>query len=252
MSRRQAGWEDEEPAVDAGPMALIGLTFGTFPEVTALNKRFVPGQRRLKLTLDVHLGAGTAHASPSSLIEGLERICPSLSRHVCCGDNRIQETFFDAGRRPSCAMREVDDTVDTAHLLEHLIIDFQHGIADMRVCSGVTCGYRAPEHRYDLFVESPDERVSRLGVALAMDLMNGLLRGVPADPLYAKIVRLARHVYRGPDRTVTPRSTSSALEGDRQSLSALLSLAELGFLREIEASMNFSGMPIFSVGDIGP
>ena len=242
MSRRPAG---------AGPLEVVGLAFGDFPEITDLNRRFLPGHRRLRLTLDVKLDVGERVRAPSEFIESLERICPSLSRHVCCGDNRIEETFFSAGRRSSCAMRETDAGVDIAHLLEHLIIDFQYYVADMRVCSGVTCGYRTPAHRYDVFVESPDERVSRLCVSLALDLMNGLASGAPADPFYAKIARLARHIYRSPQAAVTTVGTRAALEGDSQHLSALLSLSELGFIREIETSMNFSGMPIYSLSATG-
>ena len=255
MSRRPAQPHDAgrtSRATGTDPLEIISLSFGLFPEITALNDRFLPRQRRLKLTLDVNLDARAEGRTPASFMEGLDRICPSLSRHLCCGDNRIQETFFRAGRRPSCAMREADDAVDIAHLLEHLVIDFQHFIADMRVCSGVTCCHRSPVHRCDVFIESPDERVSRLSVTLACNLMNGLLTGAPADPSCARIVRLARHVYRSPGAALTPCSAKAALDGDEQYLSVLLSLTELGFIREVETSMNFSGMPLYSLSAIDP
>ena len=224
---------------------MAGLWFGPFAEITTLNRRFVPGRTRLKLTIDLNLEERAPGATPALFMASLQRLLPNLTRHNCCGHGRIEETFFTGDRRPACAPDDVDDAVDIAHLLEHLIIDFQHGIADMRVCSGITCGHRTPITRYDLFVETPDERIGRVCVALACDLMNRLLRGAEPDPASAMTLKLARHIYRASGASFTPEQTAGAL-GDRDSArDALLTLLKHGFVRENTMAINFSRVPLY-------
>src|SRR5881296_3520261 len=194
----------------------------------------------MKLTLELNLPAAPTGPTPAAFIAPLSQVMPSLTRHRCCGDNRIHETFFTRERRRACAMRETDETVDVAHLLEHLVIDFQHDIADMRICSGVTCGYERPRHRYDLFIESPGPAVSRLCVDLARALMNDLLRGAAPDPIYPGIAKLARQFHRSPGRTVSAAAAARIVALERRSRQALRALQQAGFIEEVETSINFS------------
>jgi hypothetical protein len=111
----------------------------------------------------------------------------------------------------------------------------------MRICSGVTCGYETPSHRYDVFIESPGQRVSRLCIALACELMNGLLKGSRPDPLYEKIVRLAQRFHR--------QGCAPLPMIDEELAIALRVLRELRFVQEMETSFNFSGVPVYCVID---
>lgn len=250
MVRRSLVGSGSTPADRAAPLEPIEVSlveFGPFPEITPLNPRFVPGRPRLKLTLDVNLSARAAGRSPADFIQPLEALLPSLSKHRCCGDHRIRETFFTSGRRPSCAMRETDDSVDIAHLFEHLVIDFQHSVADMRICSGVTCGYERPRHRYDVFVESAGQGVGVLCVDLARHLMNDLLRGGSLDPIYAGVVELARHFHRNPGGPLSSMACARLLAGEPRTREALQILLDASFIREMETSVNFSRVELFEL-----
>ena len=239
------------------PVEIAGLWFGLFTEITALNRRFIPGHPRLKLTVDLNLTERKPGASPALFLASLERLLPSLGRHSCCGHARIDETFF--GRSDGSPSRfheadtrhQPDDAVDIAHLLEHLIIDFQHGIADMRACSGITCGHKTPITRYDLFIETPDERVGRVCVALACNLMNEMLLGGDPSPVYATILRLARHVFLSDGAAFTTSQSTAALGGDRHAADALVSLLAAGFVKEIPMAINFSRVPLYGFNPIG-
>lgn len=227
------------------PVEIAGLWFGPFAEITTLNRRFIPGRTRLKLTIDLNLAARAPGATPALFMASLQRLLPSLARHNCCGHGRIEETLLSGIRRPECAPDEPDDAVDIAHLLEHLIIDFQHGIADMRACSGITCGHRSPITRYDLFVETPDERIGRVCVALACDLMNHMLHGGEPDPACAVTLGLARHIYRTDGACFTADQTAAAIGDDDSARHALLSLLKHGFIRESSMAINFSRVPLY-------
>jgi len=225
-----------------GPIVAIALEFGFFPEITPLNPRFVAGHRRLKLTLDIETLAGPSGLA-AGMWEALRAAFPLLSRHRC-GDHRTEETFAAGGhiRTPSRT-----DDVEIAHLLEHLVIDCQHEIAGMKSCSGVTCAYKIPRNRFDLFIESPGPDVSRLCVALAMALLNDLARGAPADPVYAGVVALARRFHRSLSDQVSGAAAARLLGDERRARRALEFLRDVGFIEEFDACVNFSAVPLYIV-----
>jgi len=229
----------DQPAADSPePIEVVHLEFGEFPQVNRLNPRFVPRRERLKLTLDVHPPGDPALAAPPALIEPLSSLLPGLHRHRCGENGRISETTLRRARKGEPAGEQ---SADVAHLLEHIIIDFQHEIAAMKICSGVTCGYERPRNRYDVFIESPGQRVSRLCITMACELMNGLLKGQHPDPLYVRIVRLARRIYRNGSAPIA----AGHGDGDSQTAAALRVLRELNFVEEMDASINFSRVPLY-------
>ena len=217
------------------------MEFGLFAEISPLNPRFIAGHERLKLTLEVRLPEIATAVPPAAFVKALEDLFPGLALHRCCGENRIHETLF---------MQEPDDIVDIAHLLEHLIIDFQHAIADMSACSGITCGYESPRCRYDIFVESPARKVSELCVAVASALMNELLRGRAPDSMYARVVKLARWFNGHPGSRISSAAAARFLHGEARhpdAVRVLGVLRDMGFIAEIETSMNFSRMPVYAL-----
>ena len=232
-------------ALRPNPVEIVCLEFGDFAGITALNHRFIPGHQRLKLTIDLNLIERVPGATPALFMAGLERLRPSLKRHSCCGHGRIEETFLNGTRGPACMMREPDDGIDIAHLLEHLIIDFQHDLANMRTCSGITCGHRTPTTRYDLFIETPDERVGRFCVALACSLLNRLLLGGDPSAFCATVLRLARRFFLSAGVSFTSSQTAAALGGDTRAGEALDFLVGAGFVKEIPMAINFSRVPLY-------
>jgi len=250
MPRRSVTRQRAAPAgaIPFGFIEVLGLEFGAFEQITPLNDRFIEGRDRLRLTLDVKLDGCAPPAPPATAARSLRAMFPSLRRHLCCGDNAFQRTFFQDGARPECDVREADETVDIAHLLEHLVIEFQHSIALMKVCSGVTCGYETPRNRYDVFVESPGRSVSLLSVGLALQLVDDLLAGAGPDPVYPTVVGLARHLHAAPWTLVTARSAALAIPTGRAGAEGALELlADLGHIEVVEPSINYSRVMVYAL-----
>ncbi len=185
---------------NASSLEVLGAALGAFPEVSRLNPEFVPGRMRLKLTLRIE---DRGLPSSRSLFEALEESFPTLTRHRCCGRGALSGEVGGPDQ-------DRDPGVNVAHLVEHLIIDVQHFIGRMSICSGITCAYRSPLDRYDIFVEAPEEKVAMLGASVAVGVSGDLLAGRPVDPHYRCIVETARAARDGAGKAV--RSLALPLE----------------------------------------
>jgi len=223
---------------------VIEVQHGAFAQVTALNPGFRPGIGRLKLTLDIPETNGRRAAG---FVEALAGFLPTLSFHRCCGRNSVKETFFEREKRLGCAMEESDPGVDLAHLVEHVLIDVQHFIGRMKICSAVTCAYRHPRDRYDIFVECPEEAVGRLSAGIAADLVSDLLDGRRPDPRYLCLIHVARSARDHAGWPVHSRLASlEAAWGRRTVAEAVGSLVRRGFLTDSPVSFNFSSRPLLA------
>jgi hypothetical protein len=226
-------------------MEIVGIDYGKFERISSLNPDFQEGRDRIKITLRI---PEAAHLPPPlQLVETLAGFLPSLSSHRCCGENSLQQTFFERGERQRCAMKEKDPGVDMAHLVEHVLIDVQHFIARMRICSGVTCAYSSPLDLYDIFVESPEEAVGRVSALLAISLVADLLEGFRPDPRYLCVMGLARLARDNAGAPVALRSRPLLEAWGREQVEQGISyLHELGFLSECPSAFNFSGRPLLT------
>ncbi|HXI02601.1 MAG TPA: hypothetical protein VNI57_05435 [Candidatus Saccharimonadales bacterium] len=166
----------------------------------------------------------------------MEAAFPTLAEHRCCGANSLRESLFGGRRRRGCSVTVPDPGVDAAHLLEHLIIDIQHYVGRMRICSGVTCAYHDPPDRYDIFVECPEEKVGLLSASIAVGVLVDLMAGQGVNPHYRRIMETAR---RARDLAGTDmRSLSEEYEAGRgaERISEAIDYLRLqGFLTEIPA-----------------
>ncbi len=160
-----------------------------------MNQDFTAGSRRLKLQIEVHEGNRWTEFDPAVLFEQLSEPLPGLDEHRCCGNSQIGSTFFRRGDGDGPTEGARLASADLAHLFEHLILDLQYRIANVTPCSGVTCGYREPRSRYDLFVESPTELCAGTSARLGVALMNDHLAGHAAIPLYGLAIRVGRELY---------------------------------------------------------
>lgn len=227
------------------PLSLIELGFGAFPRIDSLNPSFRPGVRKIKLT--VRIRAGEDLPAARELLDPLAELLPSLAEHRCCGSNTLRESFFRDGARPGCDMPETDNGVDLAHLIEHAIIDVQHFIARMRICSGVTCAYTEPGDHYDVFVESPGPTVGRTSAVIAVNLMSDLLEGFRPDPAYRCVMSLARLARDHAGLAVEMRLAEMRVAwGDESVTEAIEFLRRQGFLSRAQATFNFSGTPLLA------
>jgi hypothetical protein len=166
------------------------ISYGEFPEICGLNKRFKPGGRKLKVVLDIFVPKNKKKINFSLIYLKLLKLLPTLERHKC-GEN-LFKNLKDHREIPS---QGVEQITHIAHLMEHVIIDLQSNITQMDSCSGITCGYKNPVHRFDLFVECKNEKVGRFSTFFAVDLVKRLLVGKNPSKRDFRLVKLVKYLY---------------------------------------------------------
>jgi hypothetical protein len=166
------------------------VSYGEFPEIFGLNKRFKPGGKKLKVVLDILVPKSKKRTNLSSTYRKLIKLLPSLEKHKC-GENLFRD-LKDHKRIPS---EKIEGITNIAHLIEHMIIDLQSNITKMDSCSGITCGYKNPEHRFDLFIECRDERMGRFSTFFAVDLMKRLLSEKSISKTDFRMLELVKYLY---------------------------------------------------------
>ncbi len=188
---------------------LLGIkevSYGEFAEICGLNRRFKPGGKKLKVVLDVLVPKNRSRVDFSSIYRKLLKLLPTLEKHKC-GENLFQ----DLNNHEITPSEKAEEITHIAHLIEHMIIDLQSNITQMDSCSGITCGYKKPEYRFDLFVECRDEKVGRFSAFFAVDLMIRLLLGKSISKRDFRSVELIKYLYQkisplGFDRLISLQS----------------------------------------------
>lgn len=166
------------------------ISYGDFPEIFGLNRRFKPGGKKLKVVLDVFVPKSKKRINFSLVYRKLLKLLPALERHKC-GENLLK----DLKNHKEIPSEKVEGITHIAHLIEHVIIDLQSNITKMDSCSGITCGYKNPEYRFDLFIECRDERVGRFSTFFAVDFMERLLLGKSISKRDFRMVELVKYLY---------------------------------------------------------
>jgi hypothetical protein len=169
------------------------ISYGEFAEISGLNQRFKPGSKKIKIVLDIcGPGAREAEEDLTAVFVKLQRLLPSLDRHQC-GEHLFEDLRL--GRKTLYS--QVSDKITAiAHMMEHVIIDLQSKITGMDSCSGVTCGYKQPSYRFDLFVECKDKNVGAFSACFAADLLERLLSRKRLSGRYRALIELAGFLYR--------------------------------------------------------
>ncbi|HEX7400971.1 MAG TPA: hypothetical protein VF369_02220 [candidate division Zixibacteria bacterium] len=185
-------------------MEIKEISYGEFPEISDLNPRFKPESKKVKATLDIQLPHDPARADLSSIIHQLMKLLPTLEKHQC------GESLFDnlkSGKKEplpdvhsSVCSCHSDKITDLAHLMEHMIIDLQSNITGMDSCSGITCGYKTPPYRFDMFVECKDQTIGLFSVLFATDVFSRLLERGNITRRYHYLIDLAKYLYRNPSK----------------------------------------------------
>jgi len=173
---------------------LVDITFGHFPEVLHHNHRFIPERGMMKITLFLEK---EPQRIESEAWEKLWQIFPHLRDHQCRGN--LCTTQFGQLNQVNSSLPIIltGDSIDLVHLLEHLIIDLQCTIQGMNVCSGITCNYKQPPNKYDIFVECLDRRVGFLTVILAIDILQSILHCTPCLSQCALLIQRAADFCHG-------------------------------------------------------
>jgi hypothetical protein len=166
------------------------VSYGEFPEIFGLNKRFKPGGKKLKVVLDVFVPKTKKKINFSLVYRKLLKLLPTLERHKCGED-----LFKNLENHKVIPSQKVEQLTHIAHLIEHVIIDLQSNITKMDSCSGITCGYKTPEHRFDLFIECRDEKVGRFSTFFAVHLMKRLLLGKSPSERDFRMLKLVKYIW---------------------------------------------------------
>jgi hypothetical protein len=168
------------------------ISYGEFPEICGLNPRFKPKSKKVRVVIDVHVPERKKDKPDlSSAFGRLMRLLPSLERHQC-GQHTLED--LRSGSKDFRSQHQ-DETTDVAHIMEHVIIDLQANITGMDSCSGITCGYKNPSSRFDLFVECRDKKVGVFAALLATDLLKVLLTRRVLSGRFRALIDLAKYLY---------------------------------------------------------
>jgi hypothetical protein len=168
------------------------ISYGEFPEIFGLNPRFKPKGRKVKVVLDIHVPEDQkSKADLFSIFTKLKKLLPSLERHQC-GERLFEE--LKTGNKTTL-FKHPDEITDIAHMMEHVIIDLQSNITGMNSCSGITCGYKNPSYRFDIFVECEDKKVGIFSAHFAADLLKKLMVNKNASGRHRALIDLAKYLY---------------------------------------------------------
>ncbi|MCK4404836.1 MAG: hypothetical protein KAW02_07065 [candidate division Zixibacteria bacterium] len=175
-----------------GFLEIKEISYGEFPEILGLNPRFKPGGKKVKVVLDVQAPEiQKGNPDISSIFMKLIKLLPSLERHQC-GEHLLED--IKSGKKGSYSEHS-EKITDIAHIMEHVIIDLQSKITGMDSCSGITCGYKDPYFRFDLFVECKDKKVGMFSARFAADLLKRLLTNKSLSRRYYALIDLAQYLY---------------------------------------------------------
>ncbi len=215
------------------------MAFGAFAEVEPLNPAFRPGQLKMRATVDTER---VPRLAESGVLSELVQAFPGMSRHQCragAGDGAV------AGHGTRILLVPGDASANQAHVFEHLTLELLGALdsASSRL-SGVTCAYTDPPERNDVFVECREPDDAALAAWLAVEVMNGVLAGEPATPLYPDVLECARLMHDEPARAWTPRKLATRLSiPTKRAAEALAALQHAKLVQTEDFTMNFSGEP---------
>jgi len=188
-------------------MRIIDLSFGKFPEISYLNPRFRPGSLKLKLVLDVSSRGKTKKINFEKLYKKIHRLFPTLHKHKCCVS--LLYGSLDSLAKKDLPIEEVGGVTDLAHLLEHMIIDLVSFISQMKTVSGITCGYKIPLNRFDLFVECKEKNVARFSCHFSLFLLKEFLSKKRLSKRHQRIIQLAKYIFDNTSLVFYPEKISS-------------------------------------------
>lgn len=168
------------------------ISYGEFPEILSLNPRFKPRSKKVKVILDVRVPeTEKGNTELPSILMKLVKLLPSLERHQC-GEHLFED--LKSGKKDPHTEHS-EKITDIAHMMEHIIIDLQSKITGLDSCSGITCGYKNPCFRFDIFVECKDKKVGMFSAFFAADLLKRLLANKSLSRRYYALIDLAKYLY---------------------------------------------------------
>lgn len=191
-------------------MQIIRIQYARVPRIQMLNHRFRPDINHLIVTLDVNGYQPPVTNDFVKIYRELAALFPTLSHHSCCEEWENTPLFLH--EEPGVSIKSVGEVADVAHLVEHVIVDLQCAVSGMRQCSGITCGHRAPENRFDLFVECLDPRVGVFAAMFATSLVSTMLKRSRLSQRHRNLAAAARLILEDPDLAANPAVLSLKMQ----------------------------------------
>jgi hypothetical protein len=191
-------------------MQILRIQHARVPKIRMLNHKFREDSNHLIVTLDVEGFHPPATSDFLTIYHALAGLFPTLARHSCCEDWENTPLFIQSV--DGVSIKTVGEVADIAHLVEHVMVDLQCAISGMRLCSGITCGHREPENRFDLFIECIDPRVGAFTAQLATYLVATLFHKRRLSRRYRDIVGAARLIVDEPALATDPVMLSHRLD----------------------------------------
>lgn len=218
-------------------MKVLAIYYGDFPEIEKLYSRFNSGHKKIKVVVDVEDRLDHSRETFINLYHRTAKLFPTLGRHSCCDEWDAAPLTVTEERDVS--IKRIGEMADFPHLLEHLIVDLQCTLTGMKVCSGITCGWKQPESRFDLFVECDDPRIGVFAACFGADLITSYLSGRPTENDHGLILQIARLIDRFPETKVAISQLARNLnESVDNIMKALESMADMNFFLETEGNEN--------------
>lgn len=176
-------------------MHIRRIQYARVPQIRLLNHNFRPEQKHLVVTLDVEGYQPPDTNDFLTIYSGLSDLLPTLHKHSCCEEWENTPLFLNEEK--GVAIKWVNEPADVAHLVEHVIVDMQCAVSGMRICSGITCGHKSPENRFDLFVECEDPKVGSFAAHFATYLVAAMFSKPRLSHRYRDIVKTAQLIASG-------------------------------------------------------
>ena len=220
-------------------ITIQSMAFGTFAEIEPLNPAFRASHPKMRVTVDTEREPSLP---AEQVLAELAGAFPGIARHQCragASDGGVAA----AGTR--ILLVPDDAGANQAHVFEHLTLELLAALDEKASrLSAVTCAYTFPPERNDVFVECEDHEAGALAAWLAVEFMNGVLGGVPAQPLYSDVLRCARLMRDEPILAWTPRRLASRSGMSvRRAADAMAVMSRARLVYAEEFALNFSGEP---------
>jgi hypothetical protein len=212
-------------------MNILAIYYGDFSEIEKLYSRFSRGKKKIKVVVDVDDELSDPRGTFLGLFQHAVRYLPTLSRHSCCEEWQAAPLYVS--EEEGVSIKRVGEVADFPHLLEHLIVDLQCTLGNMKSCSGITCGWKNPENRFDLFIECNDPRLGVFATCFGINLINSYLNGGNGENDLELMLKLARLVEDYPETHDAIRQLADCLSESVDNITrALEQLSECHFFSD--------------------
>jgi len=209
-------------------MNVLTILYGQFPEVLKLYSRFQPGIAQVKMVIDIEPSGGFERAKFLKVFGELSKFFPTIAHHSCCEEWQSLPLYIE--EESGVSLKRVGECADVAHLIEHVIIDMQVRIAGMTKCSGLTCGWKEPENRFDIFFECTNARVGHFAAQYAVYLVKKILRKKGISKRHRYVIEMAEYLMTDPGTDINPDELAGRLGWRKgNTMMALSMLDRFGF-----------------------